>query len=46
MLITAGDVLSANIAMEAALREGFKVKMVLTHRRYCRWAQSRGAPQD
>lgn len=27
----AGDVLSANIAMEAALREGFKVKMVLTH---------------
>ncbi len=31
MLNHAGDVLSANIAMEAALREGFKVKMVLTH---------------
>jgi dihydroxyacetone kinase-like protein len=27
----AGDVLSANIAMEAAVREGLKVKMVLTH---------------
>ena len=27
----AGDVLSANITMEAALREGCKVKMVLTH---------------
>src|SRR6202158_6107749 len=27
----AGDVLSANITMEAALREGSKVKMVLTH---------------
>jgi dihydroxyacetone kinase-like protein len=28
----AGDVLSANIAMEAAQREGCKVKMVLTHK--------------
>src|SRR5277367_4692394 len=27
----AGDVLSGNIAMEMALREGCKVKMVLTH---------------
>jgi dihydroxyacetone kinase-like protein len=27
----AGDVLSANIAMEMALREGLKIKMVLTH---------------
>jgi phosphoenolpyruvate---glycerone phosphotransferase subunit DhaK len=27
----AGDVLSANIAMENALREGLKVKMMLTH---------------
>jgi dihydroxyacetone kinase-like protein len=27
----AGDVLSANIAMEMALREGCKIKMVLTH---------------
>src|SRR5579872_3522983 len=27
----AGDVLSANIAMEAAMREGLNVKMVLTH---------------
>ncbi len=27
----AGDVLSANIAMEMALREGSKIKMVLTH---------------
>lgn len=27
----AGDVLSANIAMDAALREGLNVKMVLTH---------------
>lgn len=27
----AGDVLSANIAMDAALREGLNVKIVLTH---------------